>query len=188
MKKGGLVEGLPFVFSRGIIIAAIIIPASLSFLLGYFVGKSTTKENSEMRQFQGQNKPIQPIEPQSQQQVQSRPSEPTAGTGLQKTESQDESMKESQQTQEQTVTLYTVQVGAFKNAADAEAVKKKLEKKGYKTSTALSESKKEGDLYKVWVGRFTTRNEADALSAKIKKTEGLQAFVTMKKEEGIRQP
>ena len=185
MKKGGLKEKFPFVFGRGIIIMAILIPASLSFLLGYFVGKSTTKESSERRQFQSQNKLTQPVESQSKQ-AQSQTSEPTADTGHQTAESQDESTKESQQTQEQTTTMYTVQVGAFKNAADAEAVKTKLEKNGYKTSMAISESKKEGSLYKVWVGRFTTRNEADALSVKIRRTEGFQAFVTVKKEESPR--
>jgi cell division septation protein DedD len=86
------------------------------------------------------------------------------------------------------VTLYTVQVGAFKNASDADALKKKLEKKGYKTSMAPSESKKEGALYKVWVGKFSTRKDAETLSMKIKKTESLQAFVTVKKEESVRRP
>jgi hypothetical protein len=38
------------------------------------------------------------------------------------------------------------------------------------------------------VGKFRKREEAEALSAKIKKTEGLQAFVTVKREEDTRQP
>jgi cell division septation protein DedD len=189
MKKGGLKEKSPLVFGRGIIIVAILIPATLSFILGYFVGKSITKESPEMKQFQEiQSNTIQPLETQSQQQSQSQVSEPAAGKELQPTESQSKTAKESQKAQKPTATLYTVQVGAFTNVADADALKKKLEKKGYRTSMALSESKKAGGLYKVWVGKFSTRKNAEALSMKIKKTEGLQAFVTVKKEESIRQP
>ena len=187
MKKGSLKETLPFVFGRGIIIVAILIPATLSFILGYFVGKSTTKENPEMKQLQEiQSNTTQPIETQSQQQAQSQVSEPSAGQDIQSAESH--KAKDSQQAQKPAAILYTVQVGAFKNAADADALKKKLEKKGYRTSMALSESKKEGGLYKIWVGKFSTRKEAEALSMKMKKNEGLQAFVTVKKGESIRQP
>ncbi len=188
MKKGNLKETLPFAFGRGVIIVAIIIPATLSFILGYFVGKSTTQENHEMKQLQEiQSNTVQPKETQSQQQAQSQVSEPSAGQDIQPAESH-KAAKDSQQAQKPIAILYTVQVGAFKNAADADAIKKKLEKKGYKTYMTLSESKKEGGLYKIWVGKFSTRKQAEALSIKIKKTEGLQAFVTVKKEESIRQP
>jgi cell division septation protein DedD len=188
MKKGGLKEKSPFVFGRGIIIVAILIPAALSFILGYFVGKSVTKESPEMKQLQAiQSNTVQPLETQPQQQARSQVSEPSAGKDIQPAESR-KAAKESQDAQKPAATLYTVQVGAFKNEADADALKKKLEKKGYRASMALSESKKAGGLYKVWVGKLSTRKEAEALSLKIKKTEGLQAFVTVKKEESIRQP
>jgi cell division septation protein DedD len=188
MKKGGLKETLPFVFGRGIIIVAILIPATLSFILGYFVGKSTVKENHEMKQLQEiQSNAAQPVETQSQQQAQSQVSEPLTGQDIQPAESH-KAAKDSQQAQKPASVLYTVQVGAFKNATDADALKKKLEKKGYKTSMELSESKKEGALYKVWVGKFSTRKDAESLSMKIKKTESLQAFVTVKKEESVRRP
>jgi cell division septation protein DedD len=189
MKPAGLKEQSSFVFGRGIIIVAILIPVSLSFILGYFVGKSTVKENPEMKQSQEmQSNTIQPIEIQSPEPRQSKVSESVAGKDIQPAESQSKAVRESQQIQTPAATLYTVQVGAFKNAADADALKKKLEKKGYKISMALSESKKEGALYKVWVGKFSTRKDAETLSMKIKKTESLQAFVTVKKEESTRQP
>lgn len=189
MKKAGLKERSPFIFGRGIFIVVILIPVSLSFILGYFVGKSTLKENPELKQFQEiQSNTVQPVETQSQEATQSQISEPSAAKDLQPAESQSKAARESPTNQKPTPTLYTVQVGAFKNAADADALKKKLEKKGYKTSMALSESKKEGALYKVWVGKFSTRKDAEALSMKIKKNESLQAFVTVKKEDSIRQP
>jgi cell division septation protein DedD len=189
MKQAGLKEKSPFVFSRGIIIVIILIPVSLSFILGYFVGKSTMKENSGVKQSQEiQNSTSQPVETQSPEPIQSQVSESEAGKDIQSAESPKKAVREAQQVQKPSATFYTVQVGAFKNAADADALKKKLEKKGYKISMTISESKKEGALYKVWVGKFRTREEAEALSMKIKKTESLQAFVTVKKEDNIRQP
>jgi cell division septation protein DedD len=189
MKKAGLTEKSSLMFGRGIIIIAILIPASLSFILGYFVGKSSTRENPEMKKFQeGRSNIVQSVEMQSQQQVQSQVSEPAGGTRLQRMDSEKKATKEPLKDQKPTTILYTVQVGAFKNDSEADTLKKKLEKKGYKTSMALSESKKEGGLYKIWVGKFRKREEAEALSAKIKKNEGLQAFVTVKREEDTRQP
>jgi cell division septation protein DedD len=191
MKKVSLKEKSPsFLISKGLIIIAILIPSSLSFILGYFVGKITTKENPEIKQLQEsmRENTIQPLEVQSQQQVQSQTSDPSPGTELQTTESPKKAVQESQQAQKQTKIIYTVQIGAFKDSSDADALAERLENKGYKTYTALSESRREGVLYKVWIGKFSTRKEAEILSMKIKKAEGLHAFVTVQKEESIRQP
>lgn len=187
MKKIGLTEKSSFIFGRGIIITAILIPASLSFILGYFVGKSSRRENPEIKQVQeSHGNIIQSVGMQPQQQVLSHISRPAGDTQLQTKEKN--TAKKHPNDQRPTTVLYTVQVGAFKNATEADTLKKKLEKKGYKTFTALSESKRKGGLYKVWVGKFRKREQAEKLSAKIKKTEGLQAFVTVKREEDTRQP
>ena len=191
MKKVSLKEKSPScVIGRGLIIIAILIPSSLSFMLGYFVGKITTKESPKITlQESMRDNDIQPVEAQSQQQVQPQASDPFTGTELQTTETQKEATQESQQVQKLAKIIYTVQVGAFKNATEADALQKRLENKGYKTYMALSESKREKGLYKIWVGKFGTRKEAEELSIKIKKAEGLQAFVTVQKEEeSIRQP
>jgi cell division septation protein DedD len=73
--------------------------------------------------------------------------------------------------------VFTVQVGVFKNASNAKSLKTMLNKKGYNAKIITSKSKKEGNLYKVWMGKFGDREKAKILSEKIKKTEGLQAFV-----------
>ncbi len=73
-------------------------------------------------------------------------------------------------------TVFTVQVGAFKNVSYAQSLKKVLNKKGYHTYIILT--KKKGNLYKVFIGRFSDRKKAKALAEKIKNTEGCQAFVT----------
>lgn len=190
MKKVSLKEKSPtLLIGRGLILIAILITSSLSFMLGYFVGKITTKENPAIKQLQEsmRDNTIQTLEAQSQQQVQSQTSDPSPGSELQTTESPKEASQESQQAQKQTKIIYTVQVGAFKDSSDADALAERLENKGYKTYTSLSESKKEGGLYRVWIGKFSTREEAKIQSMKIKRAEGLQAFITVKKEESIRQ-
>jgi cell division septation protein DedD len=74
--------------------------------------------------------------------------------------------------------IFTVQVGAFKNASYAEARMAWLKEKGYSAYITLSGSKEGEKLHKVCIGRFTEREKAKTLSEKIKNSEGLQTFVT----------
>jgi len=175
----------PFIIGRGLIIVAILIPSSITFMLGYFVGRNTTKGNIEIRQLQESliEKDTSSLETQSQQQVRSQAAANPPDAGLQTTGSQGEAIRDTQRSQKPTRIIYTVQVGAFKNASEADTLKNRLEKKGYKMHTTMSESRREGVLYKLWTGEFSTREEAEALSVKIKKAEGLQTFVTFKEQE-----
>lgn len=79
---------------------------------------------------------------------------------------------------------YTVQVGAFKNAEEADALKTKLSKKGYKVFVTAAKTKKQEILHKVMVGEYKTRKEAEVLSVKLKNSEGLRTFVTFVMQEG----
>ena len=78
--------------------------------------------------------------------------------------------------------VYTVQLGALKNKRDAEKMKAKYEKKGYKIHIAVSTLAKNGKIYKVRTGEFKERKEAEVLSLQLKKIEGLHTFVTSKDE------
>lgn len=78
------------------------------------------------------------------------------------------------------IVRYTIQAGAFKNPTEAESLKKILEKKGYKPYVVLSKTKNNEKIYKVRVGEFNTRKEAEILSLRIKKSDGLNTFVTFK--------
>ena len=80
---------------------------------------------------------------------------------------------------------YTVQAGAFKSSHEAGILKDKLAKKGYTAYIMQSESKKHERLFKVMIGKFPTRKQAEVLSLKIKKSEGLQTFVTFGSKEDI---
>src|SRR4030042_2217040 len=87
-------------------------------------------------------------------------------------------------------TVYTVQVGAFKDYSNADALKTSLIKRGYNAyvTFAGSESKERiFKLCKVLIGEFKDMENAERVSIEIEKAEGLQAFVTLKKgQESIR--
>lgn len=183
MKKTDLKEkSSVFLIGRSIFITAILITSALSFTLGYFVGKIARPqpqpvENSitATRQASTEQKAVAPT-------LQPEQTQKTPET------QQTQETQETQKTRETPKTKkYTVQVGAFQNASDAERLKEKLDKKGYKTYINTSETKKHEKLYKVRTGEFKSRKEAEILSIKIRKTEGLQAFVTFRTaEEGLR--
>lgn len=179
---------------KGVIIAAIIITASLCFTLGFFVGKSFRPSPVEQlsaapRQNIIPEQPVGPLkkdeavspQPVSVEKPQIQASQETPRTR------QAPETKIVRKTQE-TVTSpktrkYTVQVEAFKNTSTADALKEKLNKKGYKASVISVKTIKKENLFKVIVGEFTNRKEAEVMSVKMKKTENLQhAFVTFKSE------
>lgn len=188
MKKD-LKENSVLYIGKGIIIIAVLIISSLSFTLGYFVGKSiqppalnqtpviTQQESTEQKNIYPEKKEAVIQQPQQtqeiQQQVEKRETQQT-----QETQETDKETKETPKTRK-----YAVQAGAFKDASVADAFKTKLDKKGYKTYIIPSETKRHKKLYKVMVGEFATRKEAEVLSIKIKNAEGLQTFVTFKTEK-----
>jgi len=73
--------------------------------------------------------------------------------------------------------IFSVQVGAFYDFYNAKSLKTRLYNKGYSVYIIPSTPIKEGSLYKVWIGKLGDRKKAEILCDKIKKTEGLQAFV-----------
>lgn len=86
--------------------------------------------------------------------------------------------------------VYTIQVGAFEDYSNANALKTRFIKRGYNAYVTFTGPERRGRLLKlckVWIGEFTYREEAEKVSAEIKKAEGLQAFVTLKRgQESIR--
>lgn len=76
--------------------------------------------------------------------------------------------------------LYTVQVGAMKDKALADAMVSKLKKAGYSAYIASSESSGKGTWYRVRLGTFPNKEDAQREVLKIKKNEGMQAAVVEK--------
>jgi cell division septation protein DedD len=89
-------------------------------------------------------------------------------------ENKKETEEKSSQLHKPSKDIFTVQVGAFKEASYAKALATRLYEKGYKVYVTYDEM-----LFKVCIGKFSDREKADSLSEKIKKTEGLQAVVTL---------
>ncbi len=196
---------------KGIIIAAIITIASLCFTLGFFVGKSFRPSPMEQASATPMQNIIaqQPVEPLKKDEAvspqpvsvekphirASRELQPQPSDELKKTQltrgtpgtGQAQETKTVRKTRETVVdakTLrYTVQVEAFKNTSTADALKEKLNKKGYKASVISAKTKNQENLFKVIVGEFTNRKEAEVMSVKLKITEDLRnSFVTFKSE------
>lgn len=69
-------------------------------------------------------------------------------------------------------TLYRVQTGAFSKKANAQAMAKQLEAKGYSTYLVQVDG-----LYKVQTGAFSVKANADKLCSQLK-SQGFSAFVT----------
>lgn len=234
MKKYDLKEKTSvFYIGKGVIILAIVLTSSLSFLLGFFVGKNMappvaehvsvitpvagTAEKNVMAETKEpalqQTQQVPVIQP-PEGQMQSEKPEPQKVKEAQKgTEIKDaqqpqeakqnkeprqgkengkavtaEAAKKSQDTPKYGKKVkYAVQIGAFKDPSEADSLKAKFAKKKYKAYILVAKPKKHEKLYKVMIGEFSNRKEAELLSIKIKKTEGLRAFVALNaQEEGIR--
>jgi len=196
MKRADLKEkSSVFFIGRGFIIIVIVIVSSLSFTLGYFVGKinrqsvdgqasfiPVQQDSTENKNIVNKEKEV--VTPQSGETQQSQEVPKTQETEKVKEDIPTQPQPTPQITPETKETektrTYTVQAGAFKHASEADSLKSKLDKKGYKTYLIRSKTKIHKKLYKVMIGEFVTRKEADVLSARIRESEGLKTFVTIK--------
>jgi len=78
--------------------------------------------------------------------------------------------------------VFVVQLGALRSPAEARRLKDRMAKKGYKTAIVSAKGKNGEKIYKIRTGEFRDRKEAEALALKLKKTEGLNTFVTPRHE------
>ena len=182
--KGRQKESVP---GRKLIIAIVIFTSALSFTLGYFVGKAVLKENQPLG-IESQRQiiaipPQQETAPALQGQAVQSKEEPIAGNPQPPVNPDSLESSKSLNRPVQNAVIYTVQAGAFKNLKDAETLKHKLESKGYKAYIKKSVAAKGIKIFKVRTGEFMDKKDAEAVALKLKKTEGLKAFVTLKNEE-----
>jgi len=206
MKKTDLKEkSSVFYVSRTIIMISVIIISAIGFTLGFFVGKNfrspadmhasgnpqkepAVQQNSvnTQKEITGQQTPEAqiPVEIQKPQENKNAKEAKPIEKAKEMIPSQ-AALKagESQETRNSTSSRkYTVQVGAFKNSSDAHALMLKLDKKGYHAAVIMTKAKNER-IFKVLVGEFNAREEAEVFSIKLKKTEGLKAFVTFRTQQ-----
>jgi cell division septation protein DedD len=196
MKKTDLKEkSSVFYVSRTVIMISVIIISAIGFTLGFFVGKNlrspadmhaSGNPKKEIADQQTQQTPEAqiPVEIQKPQENKNAKEAQPIEKAKEMTPSQS-TLKagESQETSKSTSSRkYTVQVGAFKNSSDAHALMLKLDKKGYHAAVIMATAKNER-IFKVLVGEFNARDEAEVFSIKLKKTEGLKAFVTFRTQQ-----
>jgi cell division septation protein DedD len=194
------------ILGKEFIIVIVVIASALSFTLGYFVGKSDVENNTVALAPISELTPI----PQEEElpPVTSVPTEETsalydpehegardAGQSSQKITDIAEEPKDPVSEKKPVSAkvprsaknkkgkhdlVYTVQLAAFKNAADADNFKEKYIKKGYDTYISITRNKADDTIYKIRAGKFRLRKDAEFLALKIKKAEGLNPFVTFK--------
>jgi cell division septation protein DedD len=174
---------------KKLMIIIVVSVSTLGFVLGYFVGQAGTRQESVQTQavaipvpVPAEVTPVVPQEP-TKEKLELLPQEnKTEQVITEETKKPDKNVQKAPPAKPEEKVMAasscTVQVGAFKNTKDAEALKQRLENRGYKVYIKKSASTKNAKLYKVRIGRFTVREDADALVQKLKKTEGLKAFVT----------
>ncbi len=164
-----------------LIVFAVLI-CSISFILGYFVGKSVNEAPKIITEkeinFQEAKKPQQPEkEKSSVKEVKSTPVK-AASTAKQKTTKRTEepTLKEKPfPIQGNSINYYTIQVGAFSSKREAQTLKKKLSKKGY--TVFINTSKRGKILYRVRVGRFIKRSDAEKAALRLRINEKLKTFI-----------
>lgn len=73
--------------------------------------------------------------------------------------------------------IYSVQIGAFKNGDNAEALIKQYKEKGYEAFIYKSTRKDKEILYRVLIGKFENKKEASKLTKNINAKENIKAII-----------
>ncbi len=74
-------------------------------------------------------------------------------------------------------TVYSVQVGVFRNETNAATLSKKLKEKGYDAFTLKSDVKGKGVIYRVLVGKFEDRKKSREMAVRISKKENIKPVI-----------
>lgn len=77
----------------------------------------------------------------------------------------------------QAKSVYAVQLGAYKNRANATALVQKYKRKGYDAFIKRTITADKGTLYKVLIGKFESRNKAIELSRRIRNKENISTII-----------
>jgi cell division septation protein DedD len=209
----------PRIFGKGIVIVIVVIFSSLSFVLGYFVGKvgrdgraepfvraadapvqprasdllpaktepaaqsglpSSDTQAHEVTAPEQKKAPALPKQPEKSESKRSSPAIVKEHPAVQKKEASRGDKSVEHASKQANGEVYTVQLGALKKASEAKKLRARFEKNGYKTFLIITGNKKHERIYKIRVGEFRNKKEAEILALKLRKTEGLKAFVTLK--------
>ncbi|MCE5194821.1 MAG: SPOR domain-containing protein [Nitrospiraceae bacterium] len=81
------------------------------------------------------------------------------------------------ETKQTSTAPYHVQIGAFKNNDNADALTKKLKEKGYEAFTKQGTLKNKETIYRVLIGNFETQKEASKTAKKVSTKEKIKAVI-----------
>ncbi|NOZ24798.1 MAG: hypothetical protein GXO94_01710 [Nitrospirae bacterium] len=187
-----------FLTGKAILILIVTLCSALSFLLGYFVGKSRLEEgptpvsmNTRAEDFRA------PYQERQQQEDETAGHEENGGSGTMASVMPVPDSKEPTRTgkkaavgkkdvrktavgaktapERRVSARYTIQVGAFRGKEQAERLKERLRKKGYSVKVVAAGKKR--TIYRVWVGRFGSRKAAETAAIKLTRAEKLKTLV-----------
>jgi len=193
----------PGMQGKALLIVIVVLFSSLSFALGFMVGKYGREKRPEAVITRADAIPMQPVretgprtagETTAPPEATSQPKETVAASADRKPPEKQaaktladagaDAAKEKRpavQTASEDAKdaiVYTVQLGAVKNREEAENMKANYEKKGYTMFITVWTNKKHEKIFKIRAGEFADRKEAEILALKFKKNEGLSPFVT----------
>ena len=176
-------------FTLGIIASVMFFIVIVSFVLGYFVWKDSSKEMLEIKSMQAlaHNKKMTITQEQSKvsdlsQELFSKKKSTVLVNDIsanEQTVSEKEIIRETPQAQKPFIAMYSVQVGAFTNIANAKSLQNSLDKRSYHCYISTQSSNGVVKFHKVLIGKFSDRKKAWSFSKKIKKAENIQTFVTV---------
>ena len=164
---------------RGVAIVVIALVSGASFALGFYVGKTTTDTIKEIR--------IVTVPPEPETLKEGAPVEARAEKSAVAAKEAKVEAAPAKAVKKPAVAkppkrkgprMYSVQIGAFKNRKDAEAVQQKFKGKGYSAYLLRTKTKDRKTVYKVRIGKFKKKKDAELLALKLKKIEGTAAFIT----------
>ncbi len=164
-----------------LIVFAVLI-CSISFILGYFVGKSAHQPSGVVPEKEiiiHESKSPKPSKKgtSSVKEAKSTPVKPPVAEKKKATKKSEEpTLKERPfPIQRNSINYFTIQVGAFSSKKEAQTLKKRLSRKGY--TVFINTSKRGKILYRVRVGRFIKRTDAEKVALKLKINEKLKTFI-----------
>ena len=170
--------------ARTVALAILVLATSLSFALGFFVGKSSAPVRTVAKEVKvhvpapvsapkidievARAAPKPPVEIKSN----IKPPPPKRMRKKTKPVKKPAPVKEPS-SQER----YSVQVGAFETLIDAERLRKEFEAKGYESFVMRYAQPGQKAVFKVRLGEFIDSDAARMLSVKLKSIEGISAFI-----------
>ncbi len=181
--------------ARTVALAILVLATSVSFALGFFVGRSQAPVKTVIKEVRvpvSRPAPVPAFAPKPEiEVVRAAPKPPVEIKTAPKPPPPKRIKKKTKPPEPVTVNKpvkkaaapptsmehYSVQVGAFVTLVDAERLRKQFEAKGYESYVMRYAEPGQSAVFKVRVGDFIDSDAARLLSVKLKSIEGVSAFV-----------